>query len=139
MKAFAPHALGDFADIVITPELFTVKIVQVAAHSQQFQLRQSEFAKTNPEHPAFHKDAKVCTEFLTQIARGEVNQATTEYMCNVIIVDWTLIEDGEKVAFEPQKAVELFNNEAGGRVVASKLIIGAQMDSSFREDDLKNS
>lgn len=139
MKAFAPHNLADFSDIEITPELFSVKICQVAGHSQQFQLRNGDFYKTHPKHPAFGTDNDARNDFSRDLMMCKVTPDTLAFLCNVVIVDWTLLDDdGKKVPFDPDSALELFNSEPGAKKVAHMLLQGCNQDDQFKVEDLKN-
>jgi hypothetical protein len=50
-KALAAHNLAETCDVVVTPGVFTVTIIEAAGHNQQYNARVARFAATIPDHP----------------------------------------------------------------------------------------
>lgn len=137
-KALQPYNLADIADITITPDVFSVKVIEMSVASQQFNARVADFCKSHPKHPSFGGD--LTHEFWTDLQAGKVTPDTIVFLANVLIVDWTLRDDdGELVEFAPDAAIEIFN---GFTRVANKLLLAVQQPLFFTrewpQDALKN-
>ena len=137
-KALQPYNLADVADITITPDVFSVKVIEMNRGSQQFNARVSDFSKLQPEHSVFKGDASLT--FWTDIQKGAVTPETLSILVNVLIVDWSLKDDdGKPVEFTPETAMEIFT---GFSRVANKLLLAVQQPSFFTrewpQDALKN-
>lgn len=137
-KALQPYNLADVADIAITPDVFSVKVIEMSRASQQFNARVADFRKSHPAHPAFGGDLSV--PFWTELQAGTVTPDALTFLVNVLIVDWSLKDDdGEPVEFTPDAAMEIFT---GFTRVASKLLLAVQQPSFFTrewpQDALKN-
>lgn len=137
-KALQPYNLADVADITITPDVFSVKVIEMSLASQQLNARVTEFSKTNPEHSLFKNDKTL--PFWDDLYHGRVTPETLSLLTGVLIVDWLLKDDdGEPVEFTPDAAMEIFT---GFTRVASKLLLAVQQPSFFTrewpQDALKN-
>lgn len=132
-KALQPHNLADFADVTVTPGVFSVKICEMSIESQQFMVRVSNVPK---DHPIFSTDNQVRTDFIDSCYRGEINDDTIAVLVNAIVVDWALKDDdGTYVPYTTDKAAEIFTDYPR---IARKLMKAALQPTFFEQDALKN-
>lgn len=136
-KAFQPHNLADFADVTVTPDIFSVKICEMNTESQQFMVRVADFAKEcNREHPIFSTDDETRNAFYADWNANKVTSDTLALLVNVVIVDWSLLDDdGNDVPFDTQLASGEFTKTPR---VATKLIRASMLPAFFEQDALKN-
>lgn len=132
-KALQPLNLADTCTIELTPS-FTVQICEAARHNQTYHARVAALALKQPKHPI--GDGK--STFWIDCLQGKLTPDTLTYLVEVIIAGWTLTDDdGEPVEFTPANAIEVFNTDQVGRVLASKLLTAAFSPANF-EVPLKN-
>lgn len=123
-KALQPHNVADFADVEITPGVFSVKVIEVSHLGQQWQVRAAEYCRI------FEKSS--ITEVINQFFAGEVNDDTLHLLTNAVIVDWELHDDkGAKLPYDAVQAAELFKSLPR---IASKLMHASLTQSFFSQE-----
>lgn len=123
-KALQPYNLADFADIVITPEVFSVKIINAEVGSQQWAVRSAEYARE------FNKVD--IAPAINDLLSHQVTDAALHLLVHVIIADWELKDDdGKKVKYDPVQAIELFKTMPR---IAAKLMQACHTSSMFTQE-----
>jgi len=125
--ALSPHNLADIADITITEGVFSVKMVRLSPASQQYNARVGEFSR-NRKKP-------ISEQFAADVFAGKVTPETIEFIANVLIIDWSLIDDeGNNVPFEPSAAIELLSAPGFGQNIANRLLLASRDDAFYKQE-----
>lgn len=132
-KAIMPNNLADTCEITVTPGVFSVSIVEVAGYNQEFNARVTKFVQSNSDHPA----AKGDMEFWNDLRAGRATADTLSFLAHVVVADWTLLDDdGEQVPFDAELAMQIFQADKPGKVIASKLLKASTIPSMFQMGDI---
>lgn len=132
-KALQQLNLADTCSVQLTPG-FSVTICEAARHNQTYHARVAALALKAPTHPI--GDGK--STFWIDCISGRLTPDTLTYLVEVLLVDWQLTDDDDKpVPYSAATAIEVFNTDQVGRVLASKLLTAAFSPANF-EVPLKN-
>ena len=135
-KALAAHNLAETCDVVITPGVFTVRVIRASGDCQAYNAKVAAFAAINPNHPIGKPD----DPFWRDLTGGALTADTWPFLRDVLLSDWDLTDDdGNAVPMTPEAVDEVLGADHAGRLIAAKLLRAALTPGMFQvELILKN-
>jgi hypothetical protein len=117
--------------LVISPSL-SLHIGSIDTSNTQYLQRQTEFLRNNPTHSAVADSA----EFFKRLWRRELSADIVQYLANVVITGWTLLDDdGKQQSFSTGECIDLLTLPDGiGASIAVAVIDHAVTQTNYALD-----
>lgn len=131
-KALQPLSLSASSVLELNSN-FKMVILHLAVSNQVYNIRSSEYFRNNP----------VPEDFFTRFYKSDYSDDIINFVANVIILDWELSDDdGNKVEFSVNDAIELLKDPRFGSSVFTKIIshtiVSENFETKWEEDVIKN-